>query len=64
MMLPENVAAWSPEALDELADRAAIIWDGCFRCDEAAWPEAQRMAVRCVRMRVDRERRVVFPAHI
>jgi len=61
--LPSDPLRWSPEALDELRDRAAIIWEGAFRCDEASWPEAYRMAVRCVRVRVDRAERVVYPAH-
>ncbi len=62
MTLPVDPLLWSPEARDELADRAAIIWDGAFRCDEASWPEAYRMAVRCVRFRIDREARVIYPA--
>ena len=53
---------WSPEAIDACIDHACHLWDACFQCDEASWPEAQRMAVRCVRLRVDRENRVVYPA--
>lgn len=53
---------WDPDALEEMEERAALILDGCFRGDERAIPEARRMAVRCVRLRVDRDRGIVFPA--
>jgi hypothetical protein len=60
-MLPTNPLDWDQTAREELAERAAIILDGCFRGDPACCPEAHRMAVRCVRFRVDRERGLVFP---
>lgn len=63
MTLPADPLRWDPGALDELRERAAIIHEGAFHCDPEAWPEAWRMAVRCVRLRVDRERGIVFPAH-
>jgi hypothetical protein len=61
-LLPTNPLDWDQTAREELSERAALILDGCFHGDPACYPEAHRMAVRCVRMRVDRERGLVFPA--
>jgi hypothetical protein len=62
MSLPADPLRWDPDAYFELKERAALMLDGCFHGDERAWPEAWRMAVRCVRLRVDRERGIVYPA--
>jgi hypothetical protein len=61
-ILPADPLRWDPDAREELQERACLILDGCFGGDDEAWPEAWRMAVRCVRVRVDRERRIVYPA--
>ena len=63
MTLQPDPLRWDPEAREELDERAALILDGCFRGDPAAWPEAWRMAVKCTRYRIDRERGIVFPAY-
>lgn len=62
MTLPSDPLRWDPAAREELEERASLILDGCFRGDPEAWPEAWRMAIRCVRLRVDRERAIVYPA--
>lgn len=62
MTLPSGPLRWGADVREELAERAAIILDGVFRGDPECYPEAWRMAVRCVRLRVDRESRIVYPA--
>ena len=63
MTLPVDPLQWSPDLREELQERACLVLDGCFHGDDAAWPEAWRMAVKCTRYRVDRERGIVFPAY-
>jgi hypothetical protein len=54
--LPTSLLRWSPEALEELAERAAIVWASDRNSTEADWGAAKAAAERMVRERWARER--------
>jgi hypothetical protein len=53
--LPTSLLRWSPEAIEELAERAAIVWASDRNATEADWGAAKAAAEKMVRTRHQKE---------